>query len=199
MRQIHVIVIGAAIITALAASCGPSNHLPVQKDPRDEVVSDGYGEISKGSTTTAIQRVSPDERELESYNNIIDYLRGRVPGLSIGYSDGVGMPEITIRGKNSINASTQPLFVVDGAQFDDIMWVNPHDIATVDVIKDGSAAMYGVRGANGVIIITTKTGKESSEAERAEKKAERAARASERSARAAERAARKSGKTSRGD
>jgi len=65
--------------------------------------------------------------------------------------------KIVIRGVNTVNGDTDPLFIVDGAAYNNIDWVNPNDVKSIDVLKDaGSASIYGVRGANGVIIINLK-------------------------------------------
>lgn len=89
------------------------------------------------------------------YTSIIDLLR-REPGLSIGGA-GIGqMPRIIIRGIGTNSNETQPLIVVDGVFTDDITYLHPEDVYDIEVIKDGTAALYGMRGANGVIEITTK-------------------------------------------
>ena len=90
------------------------------------------------------------------YVSIIDMLR-REPGLIISGS-GVGqMPGILVRGIGSNSNETQPLIVVDGVFTDDITYLQPQEVYSIEVIKDGTAAMYGMRGANGVIEIVTKT------------------------------------------
>ena len=90
------------------------------------------------------------------YTSIIDLLR-REPGLTVGGA-GVGqMPRILIRGVGTNTSETQPLIVVDGVFTEDITYLHPEEVYDIEVIKDGTAAMYGMRGANGVIEITTKT------------------------------------------
>lgn len=88
--------------------------------------------------------------DASSYTNILDYLRGRVPGVKV-FPDGT----ITIRGISSINSATQPLFIVDGVEVQSIDNIRPMDISSIQVLKDASASIYGARGANGVIIIKT--------------------------------------------
>ena len=80
-----------------------------------------------------------------------EYLRGRVAGVMVTPEN-----KILVRGVNSINASTDPLILVDGVETTDLSVINPADVSSVDVIKDGSASIYGMRGANGVILITTR-------------------------------------------
>ena len=91
------------------------------------------------------------DTQTKSYSDMYEYLQGRVPGLQVTPDK-----RIIIRGIGSINSSTEPLILVDGAEVSDLSTINPHDVKTVDVLKDGSSSIYGVRGANGVILITTK-------------------------------------------
>jgi TonB-dependent SusC/RagA subfamily outer membrane receptor len=102
------------------------------------------------------------------YTNIIDMLRGE-PGVTIvGSGDGGTMPLIYIRGIGTNSNSVEPLLVVDGIHTDNIMYLRPEDVYSITVIKDGTAAIYGMRGANGVIEIRTKSSVEA-EKQRAEK------------------------------
>lgn len=120
----------------------------------DEDINIGYGTVKRRNLTTSVSKVSVEDNLMGSYTNIADYLMGRVPGLSVTKQG--GGYKYTIRGINSINLSTDPLFIVDGVETMSIDYLNPRDIQSVEVIKDGSASIYGSRGANGVILITTK-------------------------------------------
>ena len=120
----------------------------------DEEINVGYGTVKRRHLTTSVSKVSPEENQMGSYSNMGEYLMGRVPGLSVTKQG--GGYKYTIRGINSINLSTDPLFIVDGVETMSIDYLNPRDIQSVEVIKDGSASIYGSRGANGVILITTK-------------------------------------------
>lgn len=111
----------------------------------------GYATTTSSKNTYAVSTVKVRDIDGIVYNNMIDYLVGRIPGLTVT-SDG----KIRIRGVNSINSPTDPLIVVDGVETNDINSISPHDVAKVDVLKDASAAIYGSRGANGVILITLK-------------------------------------------
>ena len=91
------------------------------------------------------------------YNSIYDYFRDRVPGVRVEMS-GNRPAKIFVRGINSVNSPTDPLMIVDGTIMNDISDINPYEVESVDVLKDAAAAIYGVRGANGVIIITMKKG-----------------------------------------
>lgn len=122
---------------------------------RNDSINIGYGYVKKRNLTTSVSQVNVNGRELGSYENIAEYLKGRVPGLMVT-KEGTEY-KYTIRGVNSLNSPTDPLFVVDGNIVSDIDYLNPNDIRSVDVLKDASASIYGSRGACGVILITTKS------------------------------------------
>lgn len=124
-----------------------------------EVVVVGYGTQKKVNLTGAIAQVDAEDIALRPADDITSALQGMLPGLNIQINSGdpAATPDINIRGFNSINGGS-PLVLVDGIQ-SDIMRVNPQDIKSVTVLKDAaSAAIYGARGAFGVIMITTKSG-----------------------------------------
>lgn len=114
----------------------------------------GYGYIKKKNLTNSVSKVEVNELQVGSYANIGEYLKGRVAGLQV-MKVGSGYKYL-IRGVGSLNSPTDPLFLVDGIEVRDIDFVNPNDVLTVEVLKDASASIYGNRGANGVIVITTK-------------------------------------------
>ena len=142
------------ILTALAAlsGCGtPKQAVPV--DTEDEAINIGYGKVTKKQNSFAASKVKVKEEDVASYSNIYDYLRGKVAGVSVGYGD---PPAITIRGVRSVNSSNEPLILVDGMEMSDISSIAPNTVKSVEVLKDASTSIYGFRGANGVILITTK-------------------------------------------
>lgn len=120
----------------------------------EDSVNIGYGYIKKKNLTSSVSQVSMTEQDMVSYTNIGDYLMGRVPGLMVTKTGTTY--KYVIRGLNSINSSTDPLFVVDGCEVMDISYLNPRDVKSVEVLKDASASIYGTRGACGVILITTR-------------------------------------------
>lgn len=127
----------------------------------NEVVVTGYGTQRKKEVTSAITSVNAEQFNKGNINDVAQLLQGKVAGLSIARPGGNpnGGFEIRLRGLSTIGANTQPLVVVDGVVGLDLNTVDPNDIKTIDVLKDGSsAAIYGTRGSAGVIIITTKTG-----------------------------------------
>jgi TonB-linked SusC/RagA family outer membrane protein len=130
----------------------------------EEVVAIGYGTMKKSDVTGSVSRVTTDKLVDRPVQNVGQALQNKVAGVQVirqAAGDPGGRPQIRIRGTNSINTSPDPLFVVDGivGVINALQNLNPEDIATMDILKDASAtAIYGTRGANGVIIITTKRG-----------------------------------------
>jgi TonB-linked SusC/RagA family outer membrane protein len=128
----------------------------------DEVVVVGYGTMKKSDLTGSVSQVKGEDLSVVSGANPIQALQGRAAGVSILTNNSPGeRPTIRIRGSGSISAGNNPLVVVDGFPLVDgnINDFNPNDIESVEILKDASAAaIYGSRGANGVIMITTKKG-----------------------------------------
>lgn len=130
----------------------------------DEVVVIGYGTTKKGNLTGAIASVKGEDLEDQATGNIANSLQGMLAGVEVTSGSGAPGEElaITIRGTASINADDTPLYVVDGIPVDDLGGLSPNDIASIEILKDASSsAIYGSRGANGVVLITTKTAGES--------------------------------------
>ncbi len=150
-------------------ACGPANQTRVASR-MDEEVNVGYGTMSRQGVGYAIDKVQVDNTVISSYTNIAEYLRGRVAGLEVNPNG-----TIQIRGKNSLNSPTEALVLVDNIPCADINTINPMDIQSVEVLKDGSASIYGVQGANGVVLITTKGSFEKKKAEKEAQKAKREA------------------------
>ncbi|RZK77810.1 MAG: TonB-dependent receptor [Pedobacter sp.] len=130
----------------------------------DEIVVIGYGTSTKRDLTGAVSQVNMEDLQKAPVASLEDALAGRVAGVQVSAVDGQpGAPmQISIRGNNSITQSNSPLYVIDGFPVEDPTnnVINPAEVESIDILKDASAtAIYGARGANGVIIITTKKGK----------------------------------------
>lgn len=127
----------------------------------DEVVVIGYGTQRKGDVTSAISSVKSDNFVKGAVKDVGQLIQGKVAGLAITNPNGdpAGETQIRLRGTNTIGgANTAPLVLIDGIP-GSLSTVAPEDVESVDVLKDGSAAIYGTRGTNGVILITTKQSK----------------------------------------
>jgi len=127
----------------------------------EEVVAIGYGVQRKSDLAGSVGIANADQILKYSSFSALQGLKGKVAGVNIFTNSGnpSGNTRVIIRGVNSINTSSNPLYVVDGVQMSDFQFINPNDIERVEVLKDASAAaIYGARGANGVILVTTKRG-----------------------------------------
>jgi TonB-linked SusC/RagA family outer membrane protein len=128
----------------------------------DEVVVVGYGSLSRREISSSIVQVDRSDFQQGAMNNVMELVSGKVPGLNVSSTaaaDPNGSSDLQIRGATSISASNGPLIVIDGIAGGDIRTLAPQDIESVTVLKDAaSAAIYGTRGANGVILITTRKG-----------------------------------------
>ena len=162
------------ITQELAAS--PNMVVTMVEDAKalEDVIVIGYGHAKKSDLTGSVSAMNPDEMSKGITNNATDMLVGKIAGVDVitsGGTPGAGA-QIRIRGGSSLNATNDPLFVIDGLTIDGstatgmsniLANINPNDIETFTVLKDASAtAIYGSRASNGVIIITTKKGKQSS-------------------------------------
>lgn len=107
------------------------------------------------------------------YKDIFELIRGRVPGVIVGQASAGSTPRIYIRGIGTNSDQTQPLFIVDGLEMENVSSIDPNNVYEIDVIKDGTASIYGMKGANGVILITTKAAMEAAQQQAAAKKAAR--------------------------
>ena len=151
----------------------PNVVVTLQEDAAllNEVVVIGYGQVKKSDLTGSVAALKPDTKNKGLVVNPQDMLAGKVAGVNITSNDGTpgGGAQIRVRGGSSLNASNDPLIVIDGVPMDNngvkgvanfLSMINPQDIESFNVLKDASAtAIYGSRGSNGVIIITTKKGR----------------------------------------
>ena len=129
----------------------------------DEVVVIGYGTVKRRDLTGAVASVTGDKLSANPVANVAQALQGQLPGVSVTSQDGRpgATMSIRVRGGGSITQSNDPLFIVDGVQVSGIDDIPADNIESLDVLKDAaSTAIYGARGANGVILVTTKGGKE---------------------------------------
>ncbi len=155
----------------LPAAAGMAVKLGEDSELLDEVVVVGYGVVKKNDATGSVTAIKPDDMNKGLQTNAQDMIQGKIAGVNVSTDGGApgGGAAIRIRGGSSLNASNNPLIVIDGLAMDNngiqgvsnpLSLVNPADIETFTVLKDASAtAIYGSRASNGVILITTKKGK----------------------------------------
>ncbi|MBO9204113.1 MULTISPECIES: TonB-dependent receptor [Niastella] len=139
--------------------------LQIDSKGLENVVVIGYGTVKKKDLTGSVSQVSMEDLTKAPVRSFEEALAGRMPGVVVSSTEGQpgAATNIIIRGNNSITQDNSPLYVIDGFPIEnpDNNILNPNDIESIDVLKDASAtAIYGARGANGVIIITTKKGKD---------------------------------------
>ncbi|SHF07517.1 SusC/RagA family TonB-linked outer membrane protein [Dysgonomonas macrotermitis] len=151
----------------IAVNNRTSISVTLQEDSEnlDEVIVIGYGTVKKKDLTGAVSSVRNEDIVIAPTSDVMEALQGKISGMDINKSTGqIGQKvDIRLRGNRSIYGSNEPLFVIDGiiSGSDGYSQINPSDIESVDVLKDASStAIYGSAGANGVVIITTKRGKE---------------------------------------
>lgn len=126
----------------------------------NEVVAIGYGVMKKSDLTGAVTTVDADKLTKTPAASLANALQGQAAGVTINSNSGQpgAAPEVRIRGVGTVNGAS-PIYVVDGVIVDDITFLSPNDIESTEILKDASAtAIYGSRGANGVIIVTTRSG-----------------------------------------
>jgi TonB-linked SusC/RagA family outer membrane protein len=156
--------------------------MPFATSTLSDVVVIGYGTVRRTDVTGSVQRIGRDDLLRENPTNILQALQGKIAGVNVTQNDGAPGAGISIRirGSNSFLGGTEPLYVIDGVPFNNshsgatpgsiggdekqtinaLAFINPNDIESVDILKDASAtAIYGSRGANGVVLITTKKGR----------------------------------------
>ena len=135
--------------------------LTLSTEEIDEVVVIGYGTMKRSDLTGAVSSISEEDIATTKSSNVIEALQGKVAGLDMVRSSGEAGSgySILLRGARSLTASNSPIYIVDGIDYGSDVNINPNDIESIEVLKDASStAIYGSRGANGVILITTKKG-----------------------------------------
>ena len=122
------------------------------KDLENELIDMGYGKVLKKTSTSNLSKIEyGDEYGSTTFANIYEMIRARVPGVTV-----LGNNRIIIRGVKTISSGTDPLFIVEGSQVNNINDIPPTSVKSISVLKDASAAIYGVQGANGVLLIDLK-------------------------------------------
>ena len=136
------------LMTLATLLCSRGASRPAEVLDSERSVEVGYGKEVKRNMTQPVSVV--DAPENNTYRNIYEMIQGKCTGVQV-----MG-EKIIIRGVSTLNSSTDPLFVVDGQPVASISHINPNDVKSISVLKDSAAAIYGNRGANGVIVITLK-------------------------------------------
>lgn len=161
----EVLEISAINYEPVEITIGADSQVTVTLKLNDAVMSDvvvvGYGTRRRQDVTGAVVKANLQVQKQSPNSNVMSALRGTVPGLTVGQTTTAGSdPTLMVRGRNSISGTTAPLIVLDGLIYrGSISSINPADIASIDLLKDASAAaVYGSQASNGVVLITTKSG-----------------------------------------
>ena len=130
-------------------------NLIFRDTPTNRELATGMGYIKEDQLTYALANLESENNDFCNYTNVLSLIQGKFSGVEVKDTGGGGVG-VFIRGTKSIEGSNEALYVVDGIQVTDIAFVVPCDMRSINILKDGAAAMYGSRGANGVVVIETK-------------------------------------------
>lgn len=130
-------------------------NLIFRDTPTNREIATGMGYITHEQLTFALAHLADQNNDFCNYTNVFDLVRGKFPGVQIKTSS-MGGQGIFVRGDKSIYGDNEAIYVVDGIRVSDIQFINPCEMATIDILKDGGAALYGAQAANGVVVIETK-------------------------------------------
>lgn len=145
MKRLLTLMAGALLVWGCGVARSSSDNSFSQQE-----LNVGYGTQTRDQITSSVSRVDLPEHA-HTYATIYDMIAGRCPGVTVQGTS------VIIRGTNSALGSTEPLYLLNGTPIENIGSINPNDVKSIDVLKDASAtSIYGMRGANGVIVITTK-------------------------------------------
>lgn len=131
-----------------------SANLIFRDTPKNREVATGMRYITPEQLTFALAHLADENNDFCNYTNVFDIVRGKFPGVQVkSTSMGQG---IFVRGDKSMTGDNQAIYVVDGVRVNDISFINPCEMVSIDILKDGGAALYGAQAANGVVVIETK-------------------------------------------
>ena len=155
-----VILIKAKVFQALSKKVNAdddyiSANLIFKDSPKNREIATGLGYISHERLTFALAHMADENNDFCNYTDVFSLIKGRFPGVQIR-NGASGTEGVFVRGDKSIYGDNEAIYVVDGIRVADVSFVNPCDMATIDVLKDGGAALYGSQAANGVVVIETK-------------------------------------------
>ncbi len=155
-----VILIKAKVFQALSKKVDEDDdfveaNLIFRDSPKNREIATGLGYISHEQLTFALAHMADENNDFCNYTNVFSLIRGKFPGVKI-MNGSSGSEGVFIRGQKSIYGDNEAVYVIDGVMVNDISFVNPCEMATIDILKDGGAALYGSKASNGVVVIETK-------------------------------------------
>jgi TonB-dependent SusC/RagA subfamily outer membrane receptor len=132
-----------------------SANLIFRDTPKNREIATGLGYITHEQLTFALAHLADENNDFCNYNNVFDLIKGKFPGVTVK-NNSMGSEGIFVRGDKSIYGDNEAIYVIDGVRVSDISYINPCEMSTIDILKDGGAALYGAQAANGVVVIETK-------------------------------------------
>ena len=132
-----------------------SANLIFRDTPENREIATGLGYITHEQLTFALAHMADENNDFCNYTDVFSLVKGKFPGVTVK-SNSMGTDGIFIRGDKSLYGDNEAIYVVDGVRVGDVSFVNPCEMATIDILKDGGAALYGSQAANGVVVIETK-------------------------------------------
>jgi TonB-dependent SusC/RagA subfamily outer membrane receptor len=155
-----VIMIKAKVFQAINKKVNPdddfvSANLIFRDTPKNREIATGMGYVSHEQLTFALAHMADENNDFCNYSDVFSLLKGKFPGVTVK-TNSMGTDGVFVRGDKSMYGDNEAVYVVDGMRVADISFVNPCEMATIDILKDGGAALYGSQAANGVVVIETK-------------------------------------------
>ena len=132
-----------------------SANLIFRDTPKNREIATGMGYVSHEQLTFALAHMADENNDFCNYGDVFTLIKGKFPGVQVK-TNSMGTDGVFVRGDKSILGDNEAIYVVDGVRVGDISFVNPCEMSTIDVLKDGGAALYGSQAANGVVVIETK-------------------------------------------
>lgn len=130
-------------------------NLIFRDTPENREIATGMGYISHEQLTFALAHMADQNNDFCNYSDVFSLVKGKFPGVTVKINS-MGTDGIFIRGDKSLYGDNEAIYVVDGVRVGDVSFVNPCEMATIDILKDGGAALYGSQASNGVVVIETK-------------------------------------------
>jgi TonB-dependent SusC/RagA subfamily outer membrane receptor len=130
-------------------------NLIFRDTPKNREIATGMGYIDHEQLTFALAHLADENNDFCNYHDVFSLVKGKFPGVTVK-TNSMGTDGIFIRGDKSIYGDNEAIYVVDGVRVGDVSFVNPCEMSTIDILKDGGAALYGSQAANGVVVIETK-------------------------------------------
>ena len=155
-----VIMIKAKVFQSMNKKVNPdddyiSANLIFRDTPKNREIATGMGYVSHEQLTFALAHMANENNDFCNYSDVFTLIKGKFPGVQVK-TNSLGTDGVFVRGDKSMYGDNEAIYVVDGVRVGDISFVNPCEMATIDILKDGGAALYGSQAANGVVVIETK-------------------------------------------